>query len=303
VPLATIVLDFDPLLHAGGAGIRWETLGLAGVILAALLLAAIIAGGTDANEPHLPMWARSEDVHLRRDDLLFIVLGIVPGAVVGGRLGYVLLHLDFYSATTSAIWDPGQGSLELGLGVVCGVLTGTYVARLLDAPVGRWIHVATVPVFVAIGLGELARLAGGSGQGASADVAWSVAFAGPGPWGSLAAQIPAHPAQLYGAVAAFAALLFVGVLRLLGAFAAQDGSAFFVGLFAWSLGRCVVTMTWRDDPVLGPIPAGGLLALGVAVVAVVGYLLARRAGQRAREQAHALNVGAAGPDPRGRLRP
>ena len=59
VPFATIVLDFDPVLHVGGTSIRWETLGLAGAILAALLLAAIIAGGTDANEPHLPMWARS----------------------------------------------------------------------------------------------------------------------------------------------------------------------------------------------------------------------------------------------------
>ena len=76
VPTAVIAFDFDPFLHVGDGVVRWETLGIAASIFVALVIAAI---GTRSLE-------------LRADDLIFVVLGVVPGAVIGGRLGYVLLH-------------------------------------------------------------------------------------------------------------------------------------------------------------------------------------------------------------------
>jgi phosphatidylglycerol:prolipoprotein diacylglycerol transferase len=283
---ATITLDFDPFVRLGDSGVRLDTLALAVVIVAALALAALIAGRTSVHDPHAPAWATAVDLHLRRDDLLFIVLGVIPGAVIGGRLGYVLIHLDYYAATPSAILDPNQGSLELGLAVLVGATTGAYVCRLLEAPVGRWLHLAATPTLVALVLGELTRVLGGSGQGSAADVPWAIAYSGPGPWESLVPATPAHPAQLYGALAALVALAVVAVLLRFGAFRAHDGSAFFVAVLVWGLGRFVVTFAWRDDGVLGAVRAGGLIALGVSAAAVVGVVLARLAAARSRRQAH-----------------
>ncbi len=297
VPLAIIALNFDPILRLGDSGVRLETLGLTAAVCVALVLAALLAGRTAPDQFRTPAWARIEDAHLRRDDLLFIVLGIVPGAVVGGRLGYLLLHGDYYAANQEAILDAGQGSLELGLAVVAGTLTGAYVAGLLEAPVGRWLHVAAVPALAGLALGKVAMALGGSGQGAPSDAAWSTAYVGPGPWGSLAPAIPAHPSQLYEAATSGVALMLLVVLLGLGAFRARDGSAFFVGLELWAIGRFVVTLTWRDDPILGPLRAGGLLAIGVGLIALVGLALARWVGARVRYQAHELPAGPEWPDP------
>jgi phosphatidylglycerol---prolipoprotein diacylglyceryl transferase len=296
VPFATIVFEFDPLLRIGDSTVRYETLGLAGAALLGILLAAILAGRTASPHPRgaVPV-LHPADAHLRRDDLLFIVLGIVPGAVIGGRIGYVLLHIDFYTANPSAILDPSQGSLELGLAVVGGMLTGAYVARLLDAPVGRWFHVAAVPVFLAIALGEGARILGGSGQGSPSAAAWSTAYLGPGPWGSLGPAIPSDPSQAYGAIAAALAFIAVGIVIWLGGFGGASGSAFFVALLIWAIGRVVVTTTWRDQSVLGPLPVGGIIAIGVAVAAVAGLWLARWSAGRARFQAHEGPPPASGP--------
>jgi phosphatidylglycerol---prolipoprotein diacylglyceryl transferase len=298
VPLASLLLDFDPILRLGDNGVRLETLGLTSAVVVALLTAAYLAGRTPPDHSH-PGWAR-EDGHLRRDDLLFIVLGVVPGAVVGGRMGYVLLHADYYAVHQPAILDAGQGSLELGLAIVLGTITGVYVARLLDAPVGRWLHVAAVPVLAAICLGKVAMALGGSGQGAPSDSPLATAYAGTGPWGSLAPAIPAHPAQLYEAAATGIALGFLVLLLSLGAFRARDGSAFFVGLALWAIGRLAVTFAWRDDPVVGPLRAGGLIALGVAAIAILGVAAARWAGSRARHQAHLAAQGPDWPDPASR---
>jgi phosphatidylglycerol---prolipoprotein diacylglyceryl transferase len=297
VPLATIALDFDPIVRLGDNGVRLEILGLTAAVCVALVGAALLAGRTAPDHPRTPAWALSEDAHLRRDDLLFIVLGIVPGAVVGGRLGYLLLHADYYAASQGAILDAGQGSLELGLAVVAGTLTGIYVARLLEAPVGRWLHVAAVPVLAALTLGKVAMALGGSGQGAPSEATWATAYAGAGPWGSLAPAIPAHPAQLYEAAASGLALVLLVLLLALGAFHARDGSAFFVGLGLWAIGRVAVTFTWRDDAVLGPVRAGGLIALGVLAIAVIGLALARWAASRVRFQAHELPARPEWPDP------
>lgn len=278
--LAVIDLAFDPTLRLGQLGVRWETLGIGGAILLALVVASVLAGRTPARGGSTPRWTHDDRQRLRRDDLLFIVLGALPGAVIGGRLGYVLIHLDFYSVNTAAILDPGQGSLELAVGLLGGVLSGAYVARLLDAPVGRWLHVATVPLFLAIAAAELARVLGGSGQGAPSDLPWSTAYAGSGPWSSLAPAIPAQPAQVYEAIDALLAVAVVALVVAIGGFRARDGSAFFVALAVWAVGRAIVSASWRDEPVIGRLPAGGIVAIGVAMVAAVAL------GTNARRHRH-----------------
>ena len=82
MPTAVLAFDFDPLLHLGDGAVRWETVAVAAAIFLSIVLAGVAARASG----------------LRVDDLLFVILGIVPGAVVGGRLGYVLLHPAFFTA-------------------------------------------------------------------------------------------------------------------------------------------------------------------------------------------------------------
>jgi prolipoprotein diacylglyceryltransferase len=285
--LAAIVFDFDPYLRLGDVAIRWETLGIAGAILAALVLAALIAGRTPGDdwligEDEVPPEEREGPWHLRRDDLLFIVLGIVPGAVVLGRLGYGLLHADYYGDEWRALLDPAQGSLELTLAVVGGTLTGIYVAALLGAPVARWLHAAIVPVLLALGLGKAAQALGGSGQGAAATADWATAYLPPGPWGSPGAAIPAHPAQLYEAGTTLVVLVVVALLARLTPLGRTDGRLFAVGIGLWAFGRGLVASTWRDPVVIGGLNAEQLICLVVAAgmlgAAVVATLARARRG-------------------------
>ena len=55
---------------------------------------------------------------------LFIAVGIVPGAVIGGRIGYSSCHATTTAPIPGQLLDPPVGGLELGLAVVGGLLTG-----------------------------------------------------------------------------------------------------------------------------------------------------------------------------------
>ena len=135
---AVIEFDFDPALHLGDLAVRWEALALALTIVICVALASVIAGRTsavNAADPEMGGLDRGAR-HLRRDDLLYILLGVVPAALLGGRLGHILIHWDFYSEHPDAWFDPTQGGLELSLAVVFGMLAGYAVAAGLGAPAG-----------------------------------------------------------------------------------------------------------------------------------------------------------------------
>ena len=291
VPLAqpaVVSLAFDPTLRIGDAGVRLQTIGIAVAILLALIVAArlaaktpvgLLADGSPAPAPPDEVW------HLRRDDLFYVVLGSLPGAILGGRLGYVLLHLDFYRANPGAIVDPTQGGLQLSLGLLGAVISGWLVAGLLDAPPGRWLHLATIPTLLAIGIGKAALALGGDGQGLPSDAPWATAYVTPGPWGSLGPALPSHPAQLYEAIATGLVLLVVLVALAGGAFHARDGRLFWTAIALWAGARAVIASVWRDPVEIGGLRVDqaislALVALSLLIVAV-GTVRRRRRGTRA----------------------
>ncbi|MEO5965155.1 MAG: prolipoprotein diacylglyceryl transferase family protein [Candidatus Limnocylindrales bacterium] len=272
-----IELAFDPITQVGDLNVRLQTIALAVVILVALLVAARIARRTpvdigrspdDIVAPTDPA-EDDEPNHLRRDDLLYIVVASLPGAVVFGRLGYWLLHVDYYAANPGAIVDIGQGGFQLSLAVIGGVLSASVVASLLGAPVGRWLHAAIVPLLFAIAGGKLAMALGGDGQGLPWDGALATAYTGPGPWLSLAPEVPSHPSQVYEALATVVVIATLLAMLAGGAFRRRTGGVFLLGLAMWAVARLFVAFTWRDPLVLGPLRMDQVLSVGIALVALV----------------------------------
>ena len=304
---AVIVLDFDPYLRIGGAAIQLQTLVLALAILVSIVILARLAivERRRANRSEAASGLR-DMVDLRLDDLLFMLLGAVPGAVIGGRLGSVLVQADYYAAHPGAILDPGFGGLTLGLGVIGGLLSAAYVGRLLDAPLRAWAHVATLALLFVLAAGKVALALGGTGQGLPSEASWATAYAGAGPWGSLGPEVPSYPAQLLEAATTTLALALIGAAMAMGAFSRRDGSALFAGLALWAIGRFVVASTWRDATVLGALRAEQIVALAIAGGAVLG-LVAQRRGVAAGRPTLASSGGRDGtapewPDPETRPR-
>jgi phosphatidylglycerol:prolipoprotein diacylglycerol transferase len=269
---AVLTFAFDPVIHLGDtASVRIETIALAFVLFAGMIVFARIAQRTPAVGPYVPAPG------LRPDDLIFIVIGAVPGAIIGGRLGYVLSHWDFYGVNPSAIVDMAQGGLSLTLAVPLGCLTGAIIARLIGAPVARWLHASAFPLLLVLSLGKLVGLLGASGQGLPADMSLATAYVGPGPWGSLGPEIPSHPSQLYEAVLVAASIGVLAVASRWEVIARRDGAAFFVALGLWALARFAVAFTWRDPAVAGPLRAEQVMLLILVALSLVGLVERSRA--------------------------
>jgi phosphatidylglycerol---prolipoprotein diacylglyceryl transferase len=272
VPLGVISFAFDPVVELSDtSSVRVETIALAVVLFLGLMLAARMALITPSIGPFVPAPG------LRFDDMVFILVGAVPGAIAGGRLGYVLDHIGYYKANPGAILDPAQGGLSLTLAVPLGILTGGFIARLLGAPVARWLHAAAYPLLFVLAAGKLIGVLGATGQGAASDLPWATAYGGPGPWGSLAPEIASHPAQVYEAILVGLAIAGLAAAARFEVVARRDGGAMFVAIGLWALARFLVAFTWRDPAVLGPLRMEQLLDVGLLAVAGLGLLERARA--------------------------
>jgi phosphatidylglycerol---prolipoprotein diacylglyceryl transferase len=272
---AALVFAFDPVVRLGdAASVRLETVALAAILFVGLALAARIGRLTPATGPSVPAPG------LRPDDLLFIAVGAVPGALVGGRLGYVLDHLDYYRLDPASIVDFGQGALSLTLAVPLGILTAAIIARLIGAPVARWMHAAAFPLLFVLAAGKIASVLGGTGQGLPSDLPWATAFVGPGPWGSLAPGVPSQPSQVYEALLLAIALIGLIVLSHFELVARRNGGALFAALGLWALVRFGVAFTWREGPIVGPLSIDQLLSLLLVSLALLGLIERSRAPSR-----------------------
>jgi prolipoprotein diacylglyceryltransferase len=309
--LAAVTFDFDPTINPFGLDVRLETLALAGVILFVLVVAAFSAGRAQAALARTKE-AGAERRPIRRDDLLLIAFGAVPGAIVGARIDYGLIHYDYFSQDWGRLFDPGQGGLSLTLAVVLGTVTAIAVAFLVAAPISRWLHLAAVPLLLGLGLGKLVMLLGGDGQGRFSDSSWAVSFTGQGPWQSLNPDVPALPSQaLEGVLVLLAALALIVVpfclrlrlrrwRRLLRPGLAPSREIgllsgyrlFLAAVWLWAAIRLGVAFTWRDALVLGPLNAEQLILAGALALLTVIGLAAWLLGRRRRRQ---TGEAAAGP--------
>jgi phosphatidylglycerol---prolipoprotein diacylglyceryl transferase len=272
---AALTFAFDPVVRLGdSASVRVETIAVALVLLAGLILAARIGQLTPAVGPYVPAPG------LRPDDLIFIAVGAVPGALLGGRLGYVLDHLDYYRSNPGVITDFSQGGLNLTLAVPFGILTGAIIARLIGAPVARWMHATAFPLLFVLAAGKLAGVLGATGQGTPADLPWATAYAGPGPWGSLAPEVPSNPTQVYEALLVVAAIVGLIVLSRFEVVARRDGGALFAALALWAVARFVVGFWWRDQAVVGPLRIDQVLSLLLVALSLLGLFERSRAPVR-----------------------
>ena len=274
---AVIVLSFDPMIEVVDLVMRWQTIGVTAAVLIGLVVAAIYGAGI--------LRTQRDATALRLDDMVYIILGVVPGAVVGGRIVHAIVFWEYYAADWTRLFDVSVGALSLTGAVIGGTLSAYYIARLIGAPARRWADVAAISLLLTLGLGKFAQLLGGSGQGAFFDGPWAVAFAPPGPWVSPLPGVPAHPPPVYEGIwlliaVPVAAFLYASRAKLrarkLALGAADDGGGLFVAFMLWFLlGRFVIGFTWRDDAVLGPLNAEQVIALVLFVGVIVGGLYRR----------------------------
>lgn len=129
-----------------------------------------------------------------------LVLALIVGVLVGGRLGYFLLYhptaLWREPLALLRVWEGGMASHGGFLGVVAAVAWFGWRQRV------SWLRLGDLATTVAppgILLGRVANFINGELWGRVSDVRWAVIFPQSAPGEPVESIPPRHPSQLYAA--------------------------------------------------------------------------------------------------------
>ncbi|MBM3617657.1 MAG: prolipoprotein diacylglyceryl transferase [Alphaproteobacteria bacterium] len=250
--LSTLALAFpqvDPVaLQLGPLVIRWYSLAY---------IAGILGGWWYCTKLTYRAEAVSGSPALSPKAVEDIVVWIILGVVLGGRLGYVLFYQPaYYFENPSQILHVWQGGMSFH-----GGFLGVLVATWLYVKKHRYTFFRAMDMFACvtpIGLffGRVANFVNGELYGRVTDVPWAVVF----PHGGM---LPRHPSQLYEAVLeGLVTLAVLGYLAYRTKALARPRLISGAFLICYGLSRTLVEMVREPDEQLGFL-FGGFLTMGM----------------------------------------
>lgn len=267
--LNDIYQHLDPVAFSiGPFSVRWYGIAyVLGFICAALLIVRI---------------ARRWKVRVDYDSLITIMLCVVVGVIVGGRLGYVLFYGDgYYFEHPEDILAFSKGGMSFHGGLIGALLSGIVAAHFTRIPYLTLADMGCIVAPVGLFFGRCANFVNGELWGAPTDAPWGVVF------GGAAGTMPRHPSQLYEALLE-GVVLFI-VLFALSRKRPPRAQGTFLGVFLLLYGsfRFLIEFVREPDAQLGYL-WGGWLTMGqvlsvpliiAGIVAIAYALIAKKSQQ------------------------
>jgi phosphatidylglycerol:prolipoprotein diacylglycerol transferase len=199
------------------------------------------------------------------------------GGLVGARLYYVLLNLDYYSRFPGKILAVWEGGLAIHGGLIGGVLVGGWYAWTKRLPIFAFLDVAAPSLALGQAIGRWGNFFNEEAFGTPTDLPWRLYISPAQRPLQYAADETFHPTFLYESLwdlALFLVLAFWLRRRLEPA----PGALFLAYVGLYSLGRFFTEALRTDALMLGPIRMAQLVSVLGVMLAVVGLpLLLRRA--------------------------
>ena len=182
-----IVHNFDPVLvDLGFFQIRWYSISyILGIILGWLYAIRIIKQITINKYNYQPITAS----HFG-DLIVYLILGIV----VGGRLGYVIFYnFEYYHQNFFDIFKLWKGGMSFHGGLV-GIIIAIFIfSKKTKINFFKFSDIVACVAPIGIFLGRIANFINGELYGKISSLPWAIIF----PYGGSVAR---HPSQIYEAI-------------------------------------------------------------------------------------------------------
>lgn len=205
---------------------------------------------------------RLKGLSFKKNQLLDLVVYALLGAVIGGRLGYVLFYNLFYYIKSPmeilAVW---HGGMSFHGGLLGAALLAYYYCRKNNMEFWKIADLMVIPITLALFLGRIGNFINGELYGRITNVPWAFKFKG--------VQGFRHPSQLY---EAFKNLLMFSVLWNMKNKKKFDGYLFSLFVIMYGILRFIIEFFREPDAHIGLIlglSLGQYLCLAMVLIGIV----------------------------------
>ncbi len=187
------------------------------------------------------------------DTLWSILLIVVPAAIIGARLYYVLFNWSYYVDAPGEIIATWHGGLAVHGGILFGLLALIFSCRHYKENFWQIADLLVIPLVLGQSIGRWGNFFNQEAYGAVTDL----------PWAMLIDGEMRHPTFLYESLWDF--LVFL-VLLFFFKKSKKSGNVFLLYLVLYSVGRFMIEGFRTDSLMLGPLRAAQVVSLALIVL-------------------------------------
>ena len=246
-----------------------RTIYLYGVIIALAFLAGM-------------MWSvhRAKYFGLGEEDLYDVFLWILPSAILGARLYYVLFRLDYYRENPGEIFAVWEGGLAVYGGILAGAAAVFLVCRRKKIPPLAMLDLLAPACMLGQAIGRWGNFFNREAFGRETDVFCRMGLSLPD--GGI---VTVHPTFLYESLWNFAGFLFLASIIRRGK-RQYDGQCLWLYFLWYGIGRSWIEGLRTDSLMIGNtgIRVSQVLSLALALFAAGMLLFHSREQKKSQEK-------------------
>lgn len=215
---------------------------------------------------------KGKKMGISEDDLMDLVIWVLPSAVIGARIYYVMFYdLSFYLSQPMEILNFRAGGLAIHGGVIGGVLAGYLVTKRKNMPFVKLADVVAPVLILGQAIGRWGNYFNGEAHGGPTNL----------PWGIMVDGVKVHPTFLYESVLDF--LIFAFLLKLLNK-KQFDGQICALYLILYSVGRFFIEGLRTDSLMVGPFRTAQVISLAMIALGLAIYSFGKKKANIKNEQ-------------------
>lgn len=233
----------------GNIEIRWY-----GVLIAVGMLLAILISTRRASKHGL-----------KDDDVLDVIIWMLPIGVIGARAYYVLFNLNMYHSFSDAI-NIRNGGLAIHGGLIFAIATVILVCKKKKISSLKMLDLFMPVVALAQSIGRWGNFFNGEAHGGPTDLPWAIIVDGQS----------VHPTFLYESI--WCLMLFFFLSWWTENKQKFDGEILCLYGILYSIERFLVESLRTDSLMIGPFKQAQVLSLVVIIAGIILYNILKKRG-------------------------
>lgn len=246
----------DPVaFYLFGWPVRWYGILISGAFLAGVLVATYLA----------------KERKVDSDTLWSLLLIVVPAAIIGARLYYVIFNWSYYAAHPGRIIAVWEGGLAVHGGILLGLLALLLGCHYYKENIWQIGDIFAVPLVLGQAIGRWGNYFNREAYGSITDLPWAIIIDGESH----------HPTFLYESVWDF--LVFIVLFLCFKRFR-KAGNVLLLYFVLYSAGRLIIEGFRMDSLMLGPFRVAQLVSIAGIIIGLLLLYWRNRKGNRERRE-------------------
>ncbi len=195
------------------------------------------------------------------DEFLIIV---VPLAVIGARLYYVLFKLEYYLRNPRLILAIWEGGLAIHGAIIVSIIVAIIFAKVKKINFLSFADIAAPALILGQAIGRWGNYVNQEAYGSETNLPWAIYVDG----------AYRHPTFLYESI--WNLVVFGALVYLLRKASLKPGSIFSLYLAGYSLGRVFIESLRTDSLMMGPFRVAQLISGAFILVGILLFYILNR---------------------------